>query len=523
MNMLDRSRRRRIWFFLKPKTWLGILQALNEQVPNSIDLLCSMLKAVVTNVAIPFLALQISLSYFNHNSNAVLEAASQVSAAAAVGTSSSDCWTLFPPFIAMQPLHVLHLILKRREGQQFYSSHGNGSGSGNTFTSLNSRVSLLSSSSSSLSSLPPSPFPPIQKLAIATFLSPFTMGTFEREILPKILIFVNRIKLWKALRIQPDEAAVQCLLEGIRKNDIARTKSFDIYFPPHLSLSSTMSYSNSNSNLNSNSNDDKHNDNNVNNVKNWSERQKKMERQKGLLLLPGAFIDHTSYSQIARQIADRGLIVVVVSMEPLRLALKNLGADVNRIRHIIDSVDIEWVKKLKQLHNYNHDCSVSHENTNRNANDDHKLIEWSIGGHSYGAYAAMRLSSELKELLVSKQRRQIKLKLLIWAAGNIDRFVPDLSNFDGGDMEALVVLGSNDAYCNFGDGNGDVGSVRLGSALHLFLSKLPPVPKCTIIQGGTHNNFASYGGLVEYNGVPGISRERQHQMVVRATTNFLFS
>jgi hypothetical protein len=46
--------------------------------------------------------------------------------------------------------------------------------------------------------------------------------------------------------------------------------------------------------------------------------------------------------------------------------------------------------------------------------------------------------------------------------------------------------------------------------------------KCKMVEGGTHNNFVSYSGPVEFNGVPGISKEKQHELIADATAKFIF-
>jgi hypothetical protein len=420
----------KVIFFVQPKTWIGIIQALKEQIPNSAHLISDILKTFFMNIVASFLILQITFS--------------QLPPSNLLGSSTSTR-SIYPFIIQPSQSHLFkHHHLRYNTSPSFITSQ----------------------------------YTPVKNVAAITLLSPYTIAIFHEQIMPQINIFMNRMRMWKKLRVQPDNDAIRCLEDSIATNEAIRNNLFDVYFPPpSLSLSS------SNENMN-----DKHE-----------------KAQKGLLLLPGAFIDHTSYSTIASKIAKKGLIVAVLSMEPLRLALRGLGADTSDLKRAMQIIEREWIIR-------SNDRSA---NTKFNSTIN-SGIEWSIGGHSAGAYGAMRLSSSLKKLLVNKWKRQTKLKIVIWAAGNIERYVPDLSKYKE-DMEALVILGSNDPYCNFLSNNSNT------ALLSIFISRLPPMSKCKMVEGGTHNNFASYSGPVEFNGVPGISKEKQHELIADATAKFIFS
>mmetsp|Transcript_3589 Transcript_3589/g.5427 ORF Transcript_3589/g.5427 Transcript_3589/m.5427 type:complete len:208 (-) Transcript_3589:34-657(-) len=205
-----------------------------------------------------------------------------------------------------------------------------------------------------------------------------------------------------------------------------------------------------------------------------------------MIFLPGALVDHTSYSSIASRIAHEGnMIVVVLSLEPLRLAGESL-VELNNLKRAMRSVTKLWRQR--------YGCNKGE-------------LEWVIGGHSFGGYGAMRLAIKLAKFLGKSS--QNKLKVVVWAAGNNPRFTTDLSAYDN--ISTLILLGSNDAICR-------LNSVAEKKAL---ISNLPPESMVHSIKGGTHNNFACYPGLAIFNGIPGIPRTKQHEQVSDNTMQFL--
>ena len=62
-------------------------------------------------------------------------------------------------------------------------------------------------------------------------------------------------------------------------------------------------------------------------------------KQVGLLFLPGFMVPHSAYSEVAAMISDSGIVVVVLSMEPLRIPAASLGADSRDLKRILRRVD----------------------------------------------------------------------------------------------------------------------------------------------------------------------------------------
>lgn len=188
-----------------------------------------------------------------------------------------------------------------------------------------------------------------------------------------------------------------------------------------------------------------------------------------LLFFPGACVPHTCYSEVAALMSDEGLVVVVVSMEPLAMPSAGLGADAPPLRRIMRQVDREYLPYPAQ---------------------------WSLGGHSFGAFAAMRLALELDPQSV-----------VLWGAGNF----PDArTNVSMLSCPVLVIQGSNDKIAQ-----------HTTESWEAFLKLLPPNTTRTMISGGTHNGFASYPNNPAVDGIPGTTKEKQHQQAATATSKFV--
>ena len=195
----------------------------------------------------------------------------------------------------------------------------------------------------------------------------------------------------------------------------------------------------------------------------------KRNKSKALLIIPGFLINHTAYVEIAKLLSEKGILVIVLSLEPLRVATSLLGANQNTIKKIIKEVN----------ENYSND------------------IEWNICGHSLGGYAA----SEIHSILPTFK------KLILWGSGSFPTF---LTNLRDSNREMLIVLATNDRVCNF-DKEG---------SYEYFLSMCPPEAKFVFCHGGNHCQFASYDDRV-FDGIATLSRKKQHDFVCRVTSKFL--
>eukprot|EP00547_Thalassionema_nitzschioides_P018288 CAMPEP_0194255826 /NCGR_PEP_ID=MMETSP0158-20130606/35397_1 /TAXON_ID=33649 /ORGANISM="Thalassionema nitzschioides, Strain L26-B" /LENGTH=199 /DNA_ID=CAMNT_0038994307 /DNA_START=313 /DNA_END=912 /DNA_ORIENTATION=- len=192
------------------------------------------------------------------------------------------------------------------------------------------------------------------------------------------------------------------------------------------------------------------------------------KKQKGLIFLPGALCPATAYAPLAIQLANKGIIVAVTKLAPLRWSIPY----------------IEYDSALNSI-----------------VKDQEDNIEWNIGGHSLGAYAAMEIAKSLCTNMFFS-------KLVILGAGSWDKLVPDLRDYS--QLEALVVQASNDPICKF----------KSPQDLAKFACKMPRRLKQEEIKGGNHMGFGALP-VSGFDGERTISMEEQHEQVVSHVLQFL--
>lgn len=268
------------------------------------------------------------------------------------------------------------------------------------------------------------------------------------DAVPNLCKFTSKIDGWRQLKSEADEDAVNCIIMGVKSGQILRNPSFDIYFP----------------------------------------YQSRNGTQPVLLFIPGAGVDHSAYSTVASKMSrEHGIIVVVISLEPFRMAASEL-IEISTILHAIKQVELLWADRCES---------------------DNYDLDFSLGGHSYGAYASMRIAPSLVSYLHGDTTKS--LKLILWAFGSYPKYFTDLSSYKN--IESQVILGSNDGIVAFDDDSWDS-----------FRSVLPPKSTIHHIKGGNHCNFASYTvprQFIEMNGSADISRELQQQIAINHTVTFL--
>lgn len=283
----------------------------------------------------------------------------------------------------------------------------------------------------------------ILRAALVTCISPIVIAQTV-EILPYTVLIASRLRMWKSFRQEADEDALVAVSSCLAEDRLVRSSHADFFFPPK----------------------------NVCNGK-----------QKAILFIPGMCVDHTAYASIAAQIASKGnVIVVIICLEPFRLADKYF-VDMSELRKCVKTAEELWNKRCGTK------CSE---------------VEWCLGGHSYGGYAALRLASRFAQFLHKSSDE--KLKLVVWAAGDRKRFLTNVSHCEK--LDILVLYGSRDELCDLSqEGN-----------LRQLKSYLPTNAKIKCLEGANHNNFASYAGIMSQEFM---SRESQHSEVTSKTLRFL--
>ena len=174
----------------------------------------------------------------------------------------------------------------------------------------------------------------------------------------------------------------------------------------------------------------------------------------GFIFYPGGKVEYTAYAPLMNELAENGIMCVLLKM-PLNLAV----LDVNAADGIAESYP------------------------------DIKL--WYIGGHSLGGSMAASYASENAD----------KLKGVVLLASY------STADLNSTDLKVASVYGSNDGVLNMEKYNG-------------YKPKLPEATLETIIDGGCHAYFGSYG-TQDGDGIPTITAEEQLKETVEILKDFL--
>jgi len=264
-------------------------------------------------------------------------------------------------------------------------------------------------------------------LLLVSTLSPWTIACVK-SVIPPLAVLTSNFQSWAAFRTTASHEVLMHFQHRISNHRAFRYRRYDVFLPQQY-------------------------------------------KGKAILFFPGAFVDHTDYSEVAATLSDKGIVVVVVSMEPFRLAGNNLlGADSVRVKRIMALVQKRHLAYP---------------------------ADWTLGGHSLGSFAAMRL---LPSLCMSR--------LVMWGSADFPNSRTKLSHII--DTRALVVQGSNDKMCQMTE-----------EGLENFKSDLPRDTTFHVIAGASHNQFGSYLGNPRFDGDPSISKEEQHERICKVTAEFI--
>ncbi len=223
---------------------------------------------------------------------------------------------------------------------------------------------------------------------------------------------------------------------------------------------------------------------------------------------------HEAYSEVAARLSDQGFVVAVMSLEPFRLASRHFGANRSSVERIMQEV-------TNGIHN------LALENTADEL--PAKTIEWTLIGHSMGAFGAMQLFRtflddpwsntqtipKAKSTSTSNMDIKVGKKLVLWGVAAFVEAATDIS--DQKDVEILILQGTNDVLV-------DMKRSRQGELEALF-----PLNNTTTeyVRGGTHEGFGSYqpSFQVPNNGKKkrSVSLDQQHKQACDETVRFLRS
>jgi dienelactone hydrolase len=178
----------------------------------------------------------------------------------------------------------------------------------------------------------------------------------------------------------------------------------------------------------------------------------------GLIIYPGGFVDPAAYAPIARDIAERGYLVVI---DPMPLNLAVLG--------------VEGASRI----------IAAYPN----------VSGWAIGGHSLGGAMAAEFVANNPGAVDG---------LALWAAYPAQgTSLRDLA------IEAVSIYGD-------ADGVAAIADVREGA------NRLPPDAQLIVIPGGNHTQFGRYGrGLQRGDNPAGITPDDQQAIIVGTTVDLM--
>ncbi|CAB9520886.1 ADP-ribosylation factor GTPase-activating protein [Seminavis robusta] len=257
------------------------------------------------------------------------------------------------------------------------------------------------------------------------------------------------VNVWKG-RSVPLPDAFETLTSSVAQSRCIRKRRYDLYLPPPTSTTLPKQTDH----------DTEH-------------------QQTAILFLPGSGVSHAAYANAAARLSDAGYVVVVPSMEPLRLALPHLGADWWDIARILRRVQ-------RQLGGHCH---------------------WVLAGHSMGSFAAMNLWAEYYDASSSRQSSfSIGPELVLWGVANFPTYMPSSNMTET--TQLLLVQGQDDLLLKMTEQWKDLQE-----------AKLPTNCQRVSIPGGTHGGFGSYPSEALPPG--DLPHTKQQQLAVEATVQFL--
>ena len=319
------------------------------------------------------------------------------------------------------------------------------------------------------------------RLTLLSIISPTSIDML-RHIRPLMMQALNRFNVVLQSRKRADVSTKVGLLEKIKDGRVIHRHAYDLYLPPREDSLAKL-------------------DNPIT----------------SLLLLPGFGVHHEAYADVATQISEHGIPVAVVSLQPLRLAHAKLGGSMNDVRRVIKSAGSDVAKYYKSNLLKQDGKSVGNI-----------VVEWQLGGHSMGGYAALQLAEELLKngspsiTLNDGSISKVGSQIVVWAAGNMIDSVPNLqstSQPSNTNLRTLILLGSNDNIAKF-------TSHRHKRQL---LTKLPRGSRMFSIKGANHSGFASYNVdsssplIHDLNGQRDITLQAQQKEVSRRTAKWLLN
>ena len=198
----------------------------------------------------------------------------------------------------------------------------------------------------------------------------------------------------------------------------------------------------------------------------------------GMIFVPGALVDHRAYAGILRQLADRGIVTVMLNLDPLRMP-------VPFYRYSTPAGMKTIMQQVQTVHQI-------------------QVQNWTLAGHSAGA-------STVADMVRKQQLGPDMNRVVLWGIVTTQ----DLEHYPH--VRGLCVAASKDGF----KGN----SMGRGAPTFDSWEALHPRLQYVEVQGGNHGGFADYPHQTfpRNDGERDISLAEQHRQVVQATAQFLLS
>lgn len=265
------------------------------------------------------------------------------------------------------------------------------------------------------------------------------------KIGPLLCISYVHANDWAENRLEANSSAQEIVMDGLKNGRIFVEPSFfDLFLPPKA-----ISSKSSNSVLNA---------------------------KAGLILFPGALVEHRAYASVAKRLSDEGIVVILFNTETFhRLPMSLLGCDLYNVRKAIVVAETKYHLTVQ---------------------------EWSLGGHSLGGFTA-------QQLVV--QEPTFFRNVILWA--NYRPLI--LGNTS---VNTLVIQATRDGVCE---------SCRKDPERQQFLDSFARIrgrKKLHDIEGGNHGGFGDYAKQTFPNSDKDrtISLEAMHKEIVQVTRAFIF-
>jgi len=201
----------------------------------------------------------------------------------------------------------------------------------------------------------------------------------------------------------------------------------------------------------------------------------------GMIFLPGALVSHDAYAGILSLLANHGILVVLIKLDPLRMPVPFYNGTSSR------SIS-QLITQVESIHEI-------------------RVNKWAVAGHSVGGSTVAGMMRDPCPSLSGIHH------VILWGVNTTQ----DLERDTSSQIHALCITASEDGFRGKSMGRGSPDFDKAWENV----SRLQHVE----IRGGNHGGFADYPPQIfpRRDGAREITLAQQHERIVQATVNFLLS